>query len=116
MPSIAPSLEPSPNPPSSWGSSHAPSVSLLSAIEEIHISPRQVESPVETDEDEDATRLEDEDDKATHSEGEENDMDHMLNAIGSEPKVKQDIHGWKELHEQIRDNQRNGHKQGKSPA
>jgi hypothetical protein len=104
--SIAPSLEPSPNPPSSQGSSCAPSVSLLSAIEDIHISPRQVESPVETDEDNDATC----------SEGEEEDMDHMLDATGSEPKAKQDIHRWKELCKQIRDNQRNGHKQGKSPA
>jgi hypothetical protein len=117
VPLIAPSLEPSSNPPSSWGSSHAPSVSLLSAIEEIHISPRQVESPVETDEDDDATRSEgEEDEDATHSEGEEEDMDHMLDATGSEPKAKQDIHGWKELHEQIRDDQRSRHKQGKSPA
>ena len=90
---ITPSLEPSPNPPSSWGSLHAPSVLLLSAIEDIHISLRQVESPVETDEDDNATCLK----------GEEEDMDHMLDATGSEPKAKQDIRRWKELHKQIRD-------------
>ena len=38
----------------------------------------------------------------------------MLDAAGTEPKAKDEVRGWIELHEQIKDDQRQGHRQNKS--
>ena len=38
----------------------------------------------------------------------------MLDATGSEPKAKDEVHGWEVLREQIKDNQRKGHRECKS--
>ena len=38
------------------------------------------------------------------SEGEEEDTDLLLDAVGAEPKVKDDVRSWEELCEQIKDN------------
>ncbi len=43
------------------------------------------------------------DDKVNGSEEEEEDVDMLLDAAGSEPKAKEEIRGWKELREQIKD-------------
>jgi hypothetical protein len=44
------------------------------------------------------------DDEANESEEEEEDVDMLLNAIGSELKAKEEVRGWTELCEQIKDN------------
>ena len=38
----------------------------------------------------------------------------MLDATGSKPKAKDEVHGWIELCEQIKDDQWQGHRQNKS--
>jgi hypothetical protein len=43
------------------------------------------------------------DDEANGSEEEEEDVDMLLDAAGSEPKAKEEVHRWKELREQIKD-------------
>jgi hypothetical protein len=58
--------------------------------------------------------LDSQDDEATHSEGEEQDIDDMLDAAGTKPKVKDEVYGWIELCEQIKDDQQQGHRQNKS--
>src|SRR6266851_3969325 len=68
-PSVPASLEPSPDPPSTCDSSHAPSV----------------------------LQLDSQDNEATHLEGEEDDIDYLLDAVGSEPKGKEKVRGWEEL-------------------
>jgi len=87
-PSIPPSLEPSSDSPSSEDSSHASPV--LQALD----SPQ--------------------DDEGTHSEAEKDDINDMLDAIGSEPKAKDEVCGWEELREQIKDDQRKGHREHRS--
>ena len=44
-----------------------------------------------------------EDDDAISSEGEEEDTDLLLDAMGLEPKAKDDVRSWEELHKQIKD-------------
>ncbi len=44
-----------------------------------------------------------ENDDAIGSEGEEEDTDLLLDAVGLEPKVKDDVRSWEELREQIKD-------------
>jgi len=44
------------------------------------------------------------DDEVNGSEEEEEDVDMLLDAVGSELKVKEEVCGWKELREQIKDN------------
>ena len=68
-PSVPTSPEPSPDPPSTCNSLHAPSI----------------------------LELDSQDDEATCSEGEEDNIDYLLNATGSEPKGKEEVHGWEEL-------------------
>jgi len=46
------------------------------------------------------------DDDVIGSEGEEEDTNLLLDAVGAEPKVKDDMRSWEELREQIKDNQR----------
>ncbi len=87
-PSIPPSLEPSSNSPSSGDSLCASLVSQ--ALDSLQ------------------------DDEGTRSEAEENDIDNMLDAMGSEPKVKDEVRGWEELREQIKDDQRKGYREHKS--
>jgi hypothetical protein len=58
--------------------------------------------------------LDSQDDEATRSEGEEEDINNMLDTTGSEPKAKDEVRGWIELREQIKDNQWQGHRQNKS--
>jgi hypothetical protein len=43
------------------------------------------------------------DDKARSSEGEEEDVDQLLDAVGPEPKVTDEVRGWEELCEQIKE-------------
>jgi hypothetical protein len=50
----------------------------------------------------------------TCSEGEEQDINNMLDATGTKPKAKDEVCGWIELREQIKDNQQQGHRQNKS--
>ena len=84
-PSVPASPEPSPDPPSTCNSSHASSI----------------------------LELDSQDDEATHSEGEEDDIDYLLDAAGSELKGKEEVHGWEELQEQIKKDQRRAHKEHK---
>jgi hypothetical protein len=58
--------------------------------------------------------LDSQDDEATHSEGEEQNIDYMLDTTGTEPKAKDEVRGWIELCKQIKDDQRQGHRQNKS--
>jgi hypothetical protein len=51
------------------------------------------------------------DDDTISSEGEEEDTDLLLDAVGAEPKAKDDVRSWEELREQIKDDQRQGHKE-----
>src|SRR5216683_4265402 len=104
------SVAPSPEPSSSEGSSPAPSPSSWPTFEEIV----DVPSPVEVEDSgsnakggNNASSLSDQldgpqDDEANGSE-EEEDVDMLLDAAGSEPKAKEEIRGWKELREQIKD-------------
>ena len=69
------------------------------------------QSPVEVDDDgsdaeggDDAASLND--DEAADSEGEEEDVDWLLDVVGPEPKAKDEIRGWEELREQIKEDQR----------
>jgi hypothetical protein len=117
VPSATPSPEPS-NLPSSQASLCAPSQSVF---EETHNSPRQ--SPVELDESgsngkqvDDTASVNDQldgpqDDDMISSEGEEEDTDLLLDAVGAEPKVKDNVRSWEELHEQIKDDLWQGHRE-----
>jgi hypothetical protein len=51
------------------------------------------------------------DDDTIGLEGEEEDTDLLLDAMGAEPKAKDDVRSWEELCEQIKDDQRQGHKE-----
>jgi hypothetical protein len=84
-PSVPASLEPSPDPPSTCDSSCAPLV----------------------------LELDSQDNEVTCSEGEEDDIDYLLDAAGSEPKGKEEVCGWEELQEQIKEDQRRAHKEHK---
>jgi hypothetical protein len=100
--SVAPSLEPS----SSEGPLPAPSPSSWPTFEEII----DVPSPVEVEDSGSITKGSNDtvslsnqldspqDDKANGLEEEEEDVDMLLDAAGSEPKVKEEVHGWKELY------------------
>jgi hypothetical protein len=57
--------------------------------------------------------LDSQDDEVTCLEGEEDDIDYLLNATGSEPKGKEEVCGWEELQEQIKEDQRRAHKEHK---
>ena len=78
MPSIPPSPEPSSNSPSSGDSSWA------SPVLQAPDSPQ--------------------DDEGTRLEAEEDDIDDMLDAMGTKPKAKDEVRRWEELREQIKDN------------
>ena len=105
------SVAPSPEPSSSEGSLPAPLPSSQPAFEEIV----NVPSPVEVEDSgsdakggDDAASLSDQldglqDDKANESEEEEEDVDMLLDAVGSEPKAKEEVCGWTELRKQIKD-------------
>jgi hypothetical protein len=106
VPLLAPSPVPSSNLPSSQGSSPAPSLLSRPTFEEIADVPSQ--SPVEVDDSgsdakggDDAASLND--DKARSSEGEEEDVDQLLDAVGPELKATDEVHGWEELREQIKE-------------
>ena len=45
------------------------------------------------------------------SEGEEEDTDLLLDAMGAEPKAKDDVRSWEELHKQIKDDLWQGHRE-----
>jgi hypothetical protein len=51
------------------------------------------------------------DDDTIGSEGEEEDTNLLLDAVGAEPKVKDDVRSWEELREQIKDDLRQGHRE-----
>ena len=51
------------------------------------------------------------DDNAIGSEGEEEDTNLLLDAMGAEPKVKDDVRSWEELCKQIKDDQRQGYRE-----
>jgi hypothetical protein len=51
------------------------------------------------------------DDNTISLEGKEEDTDLLLNAMGAGPKAKDDVRSWEELHEQIKDDQRQGHRE-----
>jgi hypothetical protein len=51
------------------------------------------------------------DDNTIGSEGEEEDTDLLLNAVGAEPKAKDDMRSWEELCEQIKDDLWQGHRE-----
>jgi hypothetical protein len=104
------SVAPSPEPSSSEGSLPAPLPSSQPTFEEIVDVPSPVEvedSGSDTEGGDDAASLSDQldslqDDKANGSE-EEEDVDMLLDAVGSELKAKEEVHGWKELRKQIKD-------------
>src|SRR6266851_1842162 len=50
------------------------------------------------------------------SEREEEDMDNFMDASGSDPKVKEDIHLWEELQEQLKSDLQEGHKRNETPT
>ena len=50
------------------------------------------------------------DDDPIGSEGEKKDTNLLLDAVGSEPKVKDDVRSWEELREQIKDDLKMGYK------
>jgi hypothetical protein len=104
------SVAPSPEPSSSEGSLPAPLPSSQPTFEEIVDVPSPVEvedSGSDTEGGDDAASLSDQldspqDDEANGSE-EEEDVDMLLDAVGSELKAKEEVHGWKELRKQIKD-------------
>src|SRR6266851_6548890 len=116
------SVAPSPEPSSSEGSSPAPSPLSQPTFEEIV----DVPSPVEVEDSEsnaeggdDASSLSNQldgpqDDEANGSEEEEEDVDMLLDAAGSELKAKEEVYGWKELHEQIKDNLLKAYRENKT--
>jgi hypothetical protein len=89
----------------------APSPSSRPAFEEIVDAPSPVEvedSGSDAEGGNDAASLSDQldspqDDEANGSEEEEEDVDMLLDAAGSEPKAKEEVRGWNELREQIKD-------------
>ena len=90
-------------------------------FEETHNSPRQ--SSVELDESgsngeqvDDTASLNNQldgpqDDDVIGLEGEEEDTDLLLDAVGAEPKAKDDVRSWEELCKQIKDDQRQGYRE-----
>jgi hypothetical protein len=58
-------------------------------------------------------QLDSQDNEATRLEGEKDDIDYLLDAAGFKPKGKEEVHGWEELQEQIKEDQRRGHKEHK---
>jgi hypothetical protein len=131
--SIAPSPEAS---PSSQEPSHAPSLASLPPFEGLSISARQ--TPIEANESgsgsehdvdaagprhplddlgsSDVPESEDDgvrnlDDDLHDSDGEEEEMDDFHDAGGTQPKAKEDVQGWEELHEQIKADLETAHRQ-----
>ena len=90
---------------------------MQSASVEAHNLPRQspvelVESGSDAEHGDDMASLNDQldgpqdddvDDDTISSEGEEEDTDLLLDAVVSEPKVKEDVRSWKELCKQLKD-------------
>jgi hypothetical protein len=103
--SHAPSIIPSPGPASYLPSSHNPSPVGLD------------EGGRGLDGDDDIADLSDEaGSRGNTSDREEDDMDDTMDAIGSEPKVKEDIRPWKELREQLKSDWVEGHKKHETPT
>ncbi len=50
------------------------------------------------------------------SEREEDDMDNFMDASGTKPKAKDDIHLWEELREQLKSDLVEGYKKNESPT